>query len=233
MGTGVTVALAPDGGSEQQLYQTEQWSAPPTLALNNGTGMLIGPSDQVTVTCNWDNTGSTNLSYPFEMCYAVGFVWPGDGPMDCVTGGGGDDCQCTFVPPLNVGSGGSTVQVNVGLQEGVTGVMGDPASSGHPIYCALYLATDWPATAESPNPGAQPYYFGYTLGVALTDSSVLAPVMFNDVTPGDYSAWCFEDTLSGGEIPGSGEPINYPLGSVTAVAGTTAIVDVYFDVALP
>jgi hypothetical protein len=243
MGTGVTVDLIPgaaDGGpaggdgGQQQLYATEQWSAPPIAMLGGGAGLPLGTSDQIHVTCNWDNTGSTALSYPLEMCYAVGLYWPGPGALFCALGGGDNtDCQCGYQGTIDTGPGGSMVTVNVGLQTGLTGTQGDPPSSGHPIYCDLYQATDWPATAEQPNANAQPYYQGDVEGVALTDATVTAQVNFVDVTPGNYSAFCFEDTVSGGEIPGSGDPIAYPLGSVTAVAGTTATATIYLNEAIP
>ncbi len=241
MGTGVTVNLIPgdggpaggDGGG-YQLYETQQWSAPPIATFNDGLGLTLGTSDQLQVTCDWTNTGDTALSYPLEMCYAVGIYWPGPGALFCALGGGDNtDCQCGYEGTIDTGPGGSTVTVNVGLQDGLTGTKGDPPSSGHPIYCFLYQASDWPATSEQPNPGAQYYYMGDVQGVALTNSSVLAQVNFVDVTPGDYSAFCFEDTISGGFFPGSGDPLAFPLGSVTAVAGTTATADVYLNVAIP
>ena len=168
------------------------------------------------------------------MCYAVGIYWPGPGAMFCALGGGDNtDCQCGYEGTIDTGPGGSTVTVNVGLQDGLTGTKGDPPASGHPIYCALYQATDWPATAQQPNPGTQAYYQGDVQGVLPDRLHGTAQVTFVDVTPGDYSAFCFEDTISGGFFPGSGDPIAFPLGSVTAVAGTNATAVVYLDAAIP
>jgi hypothetical protein len=235
MGTGVTVGLLPgDGGlpagvdaglnaaGELPLYATTQWSAPPAALFGGGAGMPITPSDQLHVTCDWDNTGNTALSYPLEMCYAVGLFWPGPGALFCVQGGGDDTCQCGYQGTIDTGPGGSTVQANVSLGTGLQGTLGDPPSSGHPIYCDLYPAQAWPPSATAPDAGAQAYYEGEVEGVALSGPTVTAPVTFVDVTPGDYSIFCFEDTLSGGYILGSGDPASYPLGSVTAVQGQTA-----------
>ncbi|MHB8419860.1 MAG: hypothetical protein ACYDCL_17430 [Myxococcales bacterium] len=239
-GAGETVYYLPGAGGDGGvmdgglLYQTQQWDAPPTLLLADGGGMTIGPSDQLAVTCDWDNSaGTTALSYPQEMCYAVGLYWPGPGTMFCATGGGTDQCQCGYFGSFDTGSGGSTVQVQITLETGLTTPKGDPPSSGHPIYCDLYQATDWPSGNLQPNAGAQPWYQGDVEGVALDSPTATATVTFNDVTPGSYSAFCFEDTISGGFIPGAGDPITFPLGSVTATLGQTATTSVVLDMAIP
>jgi hypothetical protein len=236
-GTGVTVMLqhAADGGSVTDggfLYETQQWDSPPITIFADGGGLELGPSDQIQVTCNWDNAGTVGLSYPQEMCYAVGFYWPGPGSLFCISGGGTDQCGCGYEGTIDTGPGGSTVQVQVSLETGLTGTLGDPPTSGHPIYCALYTAADWPAGNTSPNPNAQPYYQADVEGVALGPTTT-ATVTFTDVTPGEYSAFCFEDTISGGLIPGTGDPITFPLGDVTAVQGQTATTAVVLDYPFP
>lgn len=231
-GTGVTASLLPAGagdGGWQQLYTTTQWDSPPIEVVDGG--LTVGPSDQIKVTCDWNNTSGASLSYPQEMCYAVGMYWPAQGTLFCATGGGSDQCQCGTLGPLDAGPGGSAVQVAVSLQSGVTS-LGAPPTSGHPVYCTLYQASDWPPDAIQPSAGASPDYLGDVEGVALTDPSVTATVSFVDVSPGNYSVFCFEDTISGGFIPGHGDPISFPLGSVTAVAGQTAQVSVALDLSM-
>jgi hypothetical protein len=246
MGTGVTVDLIPgdgglpaglDAGLEDGaafLYSTTIWDSPPYVLFGNGAGMPIGPADQIHVTCDWDNTGNAALSYPQEMCFAVGFYWPGPGALFCLQGGGDNStCNCGYQGTLDTGPGGSTITANVSLAPGLTGTLGAPPSSGHPIYCDLYRAQDWPPSASAPDAGAQFYYAGDVEGVVLTDPTVTAPVTFFDVTPGDYSVFCFEDTIAGGYLVGTGDPVSAPLGSVTAVAGQTTPVAVQLSQPAP
>ncbi|MHB1846350.1 MAG: hypothetical protein ACYCWW_16115, partial [Deltaproteobacteria bacterium] len=180
------------------------------------------------------NTTDQKLSYPQEMCYALGLYWPGNGTLFCLTAGGNDQsCQCGVAGTVDTGPGGSTVQVQVSRQDQISGVLGDSPAAGDPIYCTLFRAQDWPATSPQPTANAQPYYQTYLTGVTLTDSSSVAELTFNDVTPGDYSAFCYMDTVCGGLLPGTGDPISYPLGSVTATAGQTATTSVVLDIGLP
>jgi hypothetical protein len=235
-GTGVTVGLipgSPDGGlgPEQPLYATQQWSAPPAQLFN--PLLSLGTSDELHVTCNWDNTGTDQLSYPQEMCYAVGIYWPGSGALFCALGGNNNQtCDCGYEGNFDTGPGGSTVQVEVTAVSSIAGEQGAPISSGHPIYCDLFQAQDWPPSNLTPNNGAFPWYQADAEGVQL-NPGVAAQVTFNDVTPGDYSLFCFMDTISGGFFPGSGDPANYPVVPVTAVIGQTAQARLQLNFALP
>ena len=67
----------------------------------------------------------------------------------------------------------------------------------------------------------------------LKTSSDFATFTVSDVTPGDYVATCFMDTIHGGFVPGSGDVLNTVSPKVTAVAGKTAHTSAQLDFALP
>jgi hypothetical protein len=227
-GTGVTVGLIPDGGSEQPIYQTQQWDSPPFQHFDGG--ITLGTSDTLHVTCSWDNTGTSTVTFPTEMCYAVGAYWPSTDVLFCAASGGTSQCYCGYGTPLDTGPGGSTVPVSVTLQSGIPNVVGDPAD-GAPIYCAFYRAQDWNGLQPAAN--AQAYYVNYVTGVSLGDPNAAAHMSFYDVTPGDYVATCFMDTIAGGSTPGTGDPTNLGGATFTAVAGDNPVVPVVLDFALP
>ncbi len=157
--------------------------------------------DAVQVTCDWQNDGPTRLGYPHEMCFAIGYFWPADAGLMCVSKGGSDECQCNFQGATDTGPGGATIAVKLTRAEKIDGVKGDPAS-GAPIYCSLFRAEDWDGFA--PKPGKAPYYFRDQVDVPLKTSTDEAVFNITDVTPGDYVLSCFMDTISGGFGVGSG-----------------------------
>ncbi len=227
-GTGVTVGFVPDGGGEQTIYQTRQWDSPPMLHLDGG--LAVGPTDRLHVICDWDNSSTSAVTFPGEMCFAVGAYWPSQALLFCAASGGSSDCSCGYGVPLDTGPGGSQVQAVVQRQASIAGVKGDPAS-GAPIYCALYRAQDW--AGVQPAAGAEALYVDYVTGEALPDTAAAASMTFVDVTPGDYVATCFMDTIAGGSTPGSGDPTNLGGAFVTAVKGQTATAAVVLDYAIP
>jgi hypothetical protein len=227
-GTGVTVDWSKAGAPATSLYQTKEWDSPPPLLFN--PAMALAPEDSVHVQCDWTNTGSAELTYPKEMCLAIGLYYPASGTLVCLNGGGRAGCMCFYQGRFDSGPGGSTVHVTVSRMTGVKGVVGDPAA-GRPIYCALIRAQDWSGTG--PKKGAQPYYYSYVEDAPLVDDAASASITFDDVTPQDYKALCYMDTIAGGLVPGTGDPIALIPPTVTAVAGQTAEVDVVLDNVVP
>jgi hypothetical protein len=228
-GTGVTVDFLPGGtGAPVQLYQTKQWDSPPITTF--AEGQALGASDAVQVTCDWQNNGATDLRYPHEMCFAIGYYWPSDASLFCTSGGGKDTCQCRYQGKLDTGPGGSEVDVTLTRADTISGVKGD-VTSGAPIYCALFRAQDW--SGALPKPGAQPYYFRDQVDVPLATSSSTATFEIQDVTPEDYVVTCLMDTIGGGFAPGSGDAVNLMAAPVTAVKGQKAQVAVTLDFAIP
>ncbi|MHB1844464.1 MAG: monooxygenase [Deltaproteobacteria bacterium] len=227
-GTGVTVGYVPKGGAEQPLYQTTNWDSPPMLTLDGG--LTVSPGDQIHVSCGYDNTTAGPITFPTEMCFAVGAYWPSQGLLFCASGGGSSECGCGYGTPIDAGPGGSGVTVVVSRQDSIAGVSGDP-SQGEPIYCALYRAADW--AGVQPAAGAEAMYVAYETGTALATPKSTATLSFVDVTPGDYVATCFMDTIAGGSYPGKGDPTNLAGAQVTAVAAQTTTVDTTLDYAIP
>ncbi len=227
MGTGVVVGYIPDGGAEQQIYATQQWDSPPMDHLD--AGLTVGTGDALHVTCDWDNTSSSAITFPGEMCFAVGAYWPSQAELFCASSGGTDQCYCGYGVPIDTGPGGSTVPVSVTLESGISGFVGD-TTDGAPLYCAFYRQQDWDGV--QPAADANAYYVDYVTGQSLA-AGAAATLTFVDVTPGEYVASCFMDSIAGGQTPGTGDPFN--LGGVffTAVAGDNPAVDVVLDYPVP
>jgi hypothetical protein len=227
-GTGVTVDWIKAGGAPAALYQTMQWDSPPPLLFS--PPMALAAADALHVHCDWDNTGSAELSYPKEMCLAIGMYYPASGTLVCLNGGRRTGCFCFHQGLFDSGPGGSTVHVTVRRFTGVKGIVGDPAA-GHPIYCSLFRDQDW--SALGPKKGTEPYYYTYVEDAPLADDSATASLTFDDVTPLDYRAVCYMDTIAGGLVPGTGDPVVLLPPKVTAVAGQTAEVEVVLDNVVP
>ena len=227
MGAGVKLGFIQDGGPEQQIYETAQWDAPPFDHLD--AGLTVTPSDALHVTCDWANTSSSSITFPGEMCFVVGAYWPSQAELFCASSGGTDQCYCGYGVPLDTGPGGSSVPVSVTLESGISGYVGE-TTDGAPIYCAFYQQVDWNGVQPATN--AQPWYVNYVTGQSLGNGAA-ANMSFVDVTPGEYVATCFMDSIAGGQTPGTGDPVN--LGGVffTVAAGANPTVDVILDYAVP
>jgi hypothetical protein len=227
-GTGVTVDLVQGGATPSALYHTTQWDSPPPLLFD--PVLSLAPTDALHVKCDWSNTGSAELTYPKEMCFAIGMYYPANGALVCLNGGRRSSCFCFRQGLFDAGPGGSTVRANVRRFTGVKGIVGDPAA-GHPIYCTLYRTEDW--AGLGPKAGTSPYYYTYVEDAPLADDAATATLTFDDVTPRDYRAICFMDTIAGGLVPGTGDPVSLIPPTVTAVAGQTVDIDVVLDNAVP
>jgi len=222
-GTGLAVEL--DG---QQIYATKLWDAPPIQSFDH---LMIGPSNNVKVTCDWMNDTDQRLRFPHEMCFAIGYFWPADNGIFCATGGQNNDkCLCRSVGADSAGAGGSKVEVHLTRNDTIDMSKGDLAS-GAPIYCALFLQQDW--AVFGPKVGAQPKYLRDQVDVPLKTSTDVATFKLDDVTPADYAVTCMMDTIGGGFYPGSGDAVNLNAAKITTVAGQTTTVDVKLDFAIP
>jgi hypothetical protein len=226
-GTGVTVERM---GASTPIYQTKQWDGPPILEFD--AGLALAKGDQVRVSCDWANPGATELSYPAEMCFAVGMYWPAPagGSLFCASSGGDPTCQCSVGVGTSTGPGGAAVVLDISRADTIPGVKGDPAA-GQPIYCALFRDQDWGPSG----PTAGPYYTNATDGGALTSTTSMASLRFTDVTPGSYRPLCYMDTIYGGFGSGPGDPINNPATAplITATKGQTTTSQVLLEVGLP
>jgi hypothetical protein len=226
-GTGVTVARV---GDASPLYQTNQWDHPPILQFD--AGLPLAKGDQIHVSCDWANAGSTELSYPTEMCFAVGMYWPAPAgsPLFCAASGGRPSCDCSFQGNVEEGPGGSTIALDISVAATLPGAVGDP-SAGKPIYCALFRDQDWGSTG----PMASPRYTNVVEGVELTSPTTVATMTFSDVTPGGYRPLCYMDTINGGFGLGTGDPVNNPAAAplVTAVSAQTSQGQVVLDAVAP
>ncbi|MEP7120137.1 MAG: hypothetical protein ABJE95_04465 [Byssovorax sp.] len=228
-GVGVTVdLLSGKDSAPERLYETKQWDGPPITKFDGGK--TLGTTDSIQVKCDWQNDTPTRLGYPHEMCFAIGYYWPAEATLFCTSGGGSDQCDCRLQGQLDAGPGGSTVEVKLSYQDGIPGVKGD-LTDGSPVYCALFRAQDWDGLL--PKAGTQPYYFRDQVDVPLKTSSDSMTFTITDVTPGDYVATCFMDTIHGGFSPGTGDVVNSVTPKVTAVAGKTAHTKAQLDFAIP
>jgi hypothetical protein len=178
------------------------------------------------------NPGATEISYPTEMCFAVGMYWPAPagGSLFCAASGGDPTCRCSVGVGTSTGPGGSAVVLDISRADTIPGVMGDPAA-GQPIYCGLWRDQDFGPSG----PTAAPYYTNATERVALTSTTSTASLTFTDVTPGSYRAFCFMDTIYGGFGAGPGDPINNPATAplITAVSGQKVTSQVLLELGLP
>jgi hypothetical protein len=223
-GTGVRVGLARGKDTAAPLYASTSWDAPEIQAFNDG--LAFGPTDALSIACDYTNDGPTSLRYPHEMCYAAGYFWPSDGlEVFCISGGGSGVCQCQSTL-TDAGPGGSSITLDVTRAAKLAGVVGDPAS-GAPIYCTAFQAKDYGSLG--PNPGAKPYYFTQIVDHPLADDKATATLHFDDVTPGDYAIACTMDTIGGGFLPGSGDIATSKAAMVTPKKGedahATAVLD--------
>ncbi len=224
-GVGVNVVR---GGASENVYHSTDWEHPPLARFDGGLDLATG--DSIRVGCDYHNTGADRLRYPQEMCFAIGYYWPADAGLICVSGGRKDDCKCQNQGALGTGPGGSKVAVTVKRAAAISGVAGT-MGEGAPIYCALFLSEDWGGLL--PKPGAQPRYFRDAVHQPLASASDAIELTFNDVTPGDYKVSCMMDTIGGGWIPGSGDPVALSAPGIHAVAGESAKTQVTLDFAMP
>ncbi len=228
-GVGVNVDFLPGGsGAAKHLYDTTEWENPPISTL--GGGQLVGSTDSIRVKCDWNNPSASRLGYPAEMCFAVGYYWPATASLMCASGGGSTACDCWYPDSVSTGPGGATVQVDVTRIDTIAGVKGDPAG-GAPIYCSLFKAEDW--AGFTPKPGARPVYYRSRVDVPLPTTADRASFELADITPGSYFASCYMDTVFGGFVAGSGDPVNSAPVPVKVTAGETVKVFAVLDYALP
>ncbi len=225
-GSGVGVSLLRASGS-QDVYHSSDWEHPPVTRFD--AGLDLGAGDSIRVACDYHNTGGERLRYPQEMCFAIGYYWPADAGLICVTGGRKNDCKCQNQGATGTGPGGSKVAVTVRRAASISGVAGS-MGDGAPIYCGLFRSEDWAGLL--PKQGAQPRYFRDAVHQPLGAEGTIE-LAFEDVTPGDYKVSCMMDTIGGGWIPGTGDPVALHAPDVHAKLGETAKVDATLDFAMP
>jgi hypothetical protein len=219
--------LAKGDGAARPVYETTDWSAP-TVLDPFPAGLPVARGDALEVSCTLADDGATPLAYPEEVCLAVGYFHPAKGPLACAPAGPGGACACAYAG-VEAGPGGASVALAVGRAATIEGAAGD-LSAGWPLRCALYRAEDWAGTG--PKPGASARYRAETVN-ALPDAKATASFAIADVTPGDYRALCFLDTLGAGLTPAKGEPVASEPPGVTVAKGATASVTVRLDAASP
>ena len=228
LGTGVKVEVERAGGEREEVYQSHDWHAPPIQRFDEG--LDVGEGDRIHVACDWQNTGSEATRFPHEMCFAIGYVWPAETGVICVTGGKTDACQCRRPGAIDPGPGGAAVELAVRRAAEIEGA-GGPVDVGAPIYCAMFLAEDW--SGLLPEEGAQPRYFREAIDQPMQTSDQPIAISFQDVTPGDYKITCMMDTIGGGWIPGTGDVVGLNAADVHLEPGQTATAEVTLDFAMP
>jgi hypothetical protein len=226
-GVGVDVALV-RGESVEPIYASTDWERPPIEEFEGG--LTVQPSDMIRVACDWHNLGNDGARFPHEMCFAVGYYWPADTGVICVSGGLTDGCTCQHQGAMTSGPGGSHVTLHIRRQEAVSGVRG-AMDAGAPVYCALYDYRDWGSLF--PNEGAQPRYFRSAVDQPLVTGEDAIAVTFDDVSPGDYKVSCMMDTIGGGWILGTGDPVAVPAVDVHVDADSEVSADVLLNFAMP
>ncbi|MCE9574746.1 MAG: hypothetical protein K8W52_16475 [Deltaproteobacteria bacterium] len=90
-GTHVRIVHTPMGGADDVIYDHD-WIAhnafaPPSLRYTVAAPFVVHAGDTVRVECSYDNTTDHELTFPFEMCAAAGFYFPGNAQLNCVDGG--------------------------------------------------------------------------------------------------------------------------------------------------
>ena len=71
----------------EQDWQPAYMTDPPDNFYTKDQPFVIKAGQSVRVTCQWDNTmGAADLRFPTEMCYFVGYYFPGHGMRDCADG---------------------------------------------------------------------------------------------------------------------------------------------------
>jgi hypothetical protein len=164
------------------------------------------------------------------MCFAIGYFWPADSGIVCVSGGQTDSCECRQPDAVDSGPGGGGVVVTVNRKEEISNA-GGPIDAGAPVYCGLFLEEDWAGLV--PKAGAAPRYFRSVVDEPMASPSDALELHFDDVTPGDYAITCMMDTIGGGWIPGSGDVTALTAAHVQVEAAKTAEATVLLDFALP
>jgi hypothetical protein len=227
-GTGVDVSLARAGGAEEDVYQSDEWEDPPIARFEGG--LELGTSDAVRVACDWQNGSAASLRYPQEMCFAIGYFWPAETGVICVSGGRKDECECRYQGDQDSGPGGAEVNVSIRRKAEIDGA-GGALDAGAPIYCAMFIEDDW--AGITPVEGAQPRYFRDVVDQPMHSAEQALTLAFQDVTPGDYKLTCMMDTIGGGWIPGSGDVLSLNATDVHVEAGQAAQAEVLLDFAMP
>lgn len=225
-GTGVNVSLVRGDGAEP-IYASDDWERPPIMQFEGG--LQVTPADRIRVVCDWNNLGSETSRFPHEMCFAIGYYWPAETGLICVSGGTTDDCVCQHQGRTSTGPGGSEVTVNISRVDALAGV-GGAMDAGAPVYCALYDAGDW--AGLFPNEGAQPKYFRSLVDEPLATSADTITLTFEDVTAGDYKVSCMMDTIGGGWIMGPGDVVAAPAIDVRVERDSTVETDVVLNFAI-
>ena len=105
-GTGFRVEHIDENAKSETIYETKLWDSPPIKEFPGG--FPLSAKDQLRVSCDWQNESNHELSFPEEMCFAIGMFWPApDGALSCNAGGQHPECGCGFSGGFNPGPGGS------------------------------------------------------------------------------------------------------------------------------
>lgn len=85
-GTSFSVDAYP-GETAERIYDLPEWDPdwvynPQVKAYADGE-VVTKPGELFRTTCNWDNVTGEELSFPKEMCVAVGLAYPMESPILC------------------------------------------------------------------------------------------------------------------------------------------------------
>jgi hypothetical protein len=90
-GKHVDIDLLDADGSNARIYaqdwQPQYMTDPPDNYFTRDQPFVVKAGQSIRVSCQWDNTaGANDLRFPQEMCYFVGYYFPGHGMRDCSEG---------------------------------------------------------------------------------------------------------------------------------------------------
>lgn len=224
--TQLSVARVKDGTADAPFYTMDAWDTPRVLDTVD-----VKTGDTLKVDCDYHNESDKKLGYPEEMCFGAALYWPANGTLICQSYGGNPDCKCFQPINPNLGTGGSTVTINVSRAATIANAKGDLAE-GRPVYCYLYRKEDM--DKDGPINAKLAYWGGTQIAETkpLATESDNVQLTLRDVTPGEYVATCMMDTLYGGYFPGSGSPIVFPYAPLT-VGSEPVSADLKLNVSAP
>jgi hypothetical protein len=89
LGKHIKIDYTPVDGVQQTLINEDwnkEWSFNPNFIDYSARPMVVRPGDKLRIECDWSNPGDTTVTFPSEMCGAVGGFYPSTKQLMCVNG---------------------------------------------------------------------------------------------------------------------------------------------------
>jgi hypothetical protein len=94
-GTDLQINYTPVGGSSSKIYETATWDSP--QEENFSPALAVPSGSQFSWTCDYNNTTTTTVNDPNEMCAILGNYYPAtQGSLTCFALANTGLCQCGF-----------------------------------------------------------------------------------------------------------------------------------------